>query len=161
MKEILARPVVSVIAINENNNYASILMQRRTKSKNMDKYQGFWELPQGKIRTGESIFSVARRELHEETGLDAVSLDKFHDAEEKTSGTGIEAFRPLICVFDLVSNYIGLAVVIRTRGNPIKTKEASEHKWMSENEITDLIEDNNVFPLNIPMIKKFFELDWK
>lgn len=38
---------------------------------------GHWDLPKGKIEQGESKYEAALRELHEETGLDAVILDGF------------------------------------------------------------------------------------
>lgn len=45
----------------------SILMLRR--SSNETSMHGLWELPGGKVEGGESIFSTANNELHEETGL--------------------------------------------------------------------------------------------
>lgn len=174
MEEIFARAVVSIIALDQAGTADAILMQRRTKGTNPhQKFYGLWELPQGKIRAGESILTVARRELHEETGLHLVALDKQHhygdsNADHENSGdtaTGnsvdngsatIESFNPLTCVFDLENQCIGLAVIATTSGHPVDTNEASDHRWLTHAEIAALIANNQVFPLNIPMIDKFF-----
>ena len=63
------QPKVAVILalereINGNTEY---LFQERLKNP----YFGFWGLPSGKIRWGETIVETARRESLEETGLDA------------------------------------------------------------------------------------------
>lgn len=51
----------------ERNGKKEYLFQERLKNP----YFGFWGLPSGKIRWGETIVETARRESLEETGLDA------------------------------------------------------------------------------------------
>lgn len=51
----------------ERNGQKEYLFQERLKNP----YFGFWGLPSGKIRWGETILETARRESLEETGLDA------------------------------------------------------------------------------------------
>lgn len=51
----------------ENNGQVEYLFQERRKNP----YFGFWGLPSGKIRWGETITETASRESLEETGLDA------------------------------------------------------------------------------------------
>lgn len=50
----------------EHNGRKEFLFQERLKNP----YFGFWGLPSGKIRWGETIIETARRESLEETGLD-------------------------------------------------------------------------------------------
>src|SRR5690606_23417742 len=50
----------------KNNGKLEYLFQERLKNP----YFGYWGLPSGKIRWGETIIETARRESLEETGLD-------------------------------------------------------------------------------------------
>ncbi|CAH1202310.1 RNA pyrophosphohydrolase [Paenibacillus allorhizoplanae] len=51
-------------------NNKKLLLQRRTDN-------GLWGLPGGSMEPGESLEEVAKRELFEETGLEAKSLEMF------------------------------------------------------------------------------------
>jgi ADP-ribose pyrophosphatase YjhB (NUDIX family) len=51
----------------EHNGRQEFLFQERLKQP----YFGYWGLPSGKIRWGETILETAARELEEETGLEA------------------------------------------------------------------------------------------
>lgn len=62
------QPKVAVMLVVERTNANSgkeYLLQERLKHP----YYGFWGVPTGKIRWGESIYETASRELEEETGL--------------------------------------------------------------------------------------------
>lgn len=58
------QPKLSVVLVVENDE-GEILAQQRLKQP----YYGFWGVPTGKIRWGESATEAAARELMEETGL--------------------------------------------------------------------------------------------
>lgn len=153
MPEVFALPVVSILATHSEHKN-KILLQRRTKKMAHNRFYGLWELPQGKIRSGESIFCAAQRELLEETGLQALSLSSQHGCT--TIDENIEAFAPLSCVFDLSCQCIGLAVVVNTSGTPSDSGEAADHRWLDRHQIAELIDKELVFPLNIPMINQYF-----
>lgn len=156
MDEVFARPFVSVIAIDSEGDQKKILLQRRTKSAAQNKYYGLWELPQGKIRAGETIFEAARREVKEESGLEVLDIDPFHRMTKSTDLEDIQSFVPLTCVSDKSNQCIGLPLIVVTKGVPQATQEASDHSWMSRDQISSLILGKKVFPLNVPMLEEFF-----
>jgi len=160
MREILVRPVVCVLVMmTDADGCNRILVQKRTKKQLPVDYYGYWELPQGKVRSGETIFQAAIRETKEETGLLGVELHHTHHIEEKTIlGSRLEIFEPTICVIDLDHNYLGVGVILRTIGEIRETSEASDHRWIDEQNALELIDRKVVFPLNIPMLLRFFAL---
>lgn len=73
----------------ESNGQTEYLFQQRLKNP----YYGFWGLPSGKIRWGESIAEAAAREAMEETGLraDFSVRSVYHErVVEKETGLIIE-----------------------------------------------------------------------
>ncbi|GJM67831.1 hypothetical protein HMSSN036_00470 [Paenibacillus macerans] len=62
------RPLIMVGACVVVIDGDFILLERRTDN-------GMWGLPGGSLEPGESLEQVARRELFEETGLEAVQLE--------------------------------------------------------------------------------------
>lgn len=60
------QPKLSVVLVIERTD-GTFLAQQRLKQP----YYGFWGMPTGKIRWGESLLEAAARELKEETGLSA------------------------------------------------------------------------------------------
>jgi 8-oxo-dGTP pyrophosphatase MutT (NUDIX family) len=65
MSEPFAHPVISII-VEHSTLVGHVLLQRRTKAEPAPLARLF-ELPQGRLRQGESLADCARRELSEET----------------------------------------------------------------------------------------------
>jgi 8-oxo-dGTP pyrophosphatase MutT (NUDIX family) len=63
------QPKIAVMLglFREHNGQKQLLVQQRLKNPNF----GFWGLPTGKVRWGETIIQTAERECIEETGLKA------------------------------------------------------------------------------------------
>lgn len=59
--------VLLLVTKNHNSDDIEILVQQRLKQP----FYGFWGLPSGKIRWGETILECTARELKEETNLEA------------------------------------------------------------------------------------------
>ncbi|WP_183565202.1 NUDIX hydrolase [Paenibacillus endophyticus] len=66
-----SRPIIMTGACVLLHHNQRLLLQRRTDN-------GLWGLPGGSMEPGESFEEVAKRELFEETGLTAISLELFH-----------------------------------------------------------------------------------
>lgn len=157
-KETFPLPVVCIITERVSDGEREILIQQRTKKRKVVAYPNIWELPQGKIRTGESIETAAYRELKEETTLKIISISPEHAIKEKKIlQSNIVTFEPTITVIDRENNFIGFGIVVDCeKGSPKKTSEASFHKWINRTEAKKLITANKIFPLNVPIIKKYF-----
>ncbi len=156
-EEVLARPVVSILVVDEAGAPDRVLLQRRTKGDPHGRFYALWELPQGKMRAGETLFGCAARELYEEAGIEALAIDPLH-ASLRHAGGCVESFRPLTCVLDCECHCVCMAVVLHSRGTPVDTSEASGHCWMDAAQVADLIEQGKVFHLNVPMLQAFFAL---
>ncbi len=61
-------PSVVAAVIERNGKY---LLCQRPRGK---RYGGLWEFPGGKVLPGESFLDAARRELHEELGIQVVEV---------------------------------------------------------------------------------------
>lgn len=68
ISEIFAKPCVGAIIEKVIDNEKYILIQTRQKEDG-NETNGMIEIPAGKIREYEDIFSTLRREVWEETGL--------------------------------------------------------------------------------------------
>lgn len=66
-------PGVAGIIEKEMDGNDYILIQRRCKADSSDIY-GQIEIPAGKIREFENIFTCLRREIKEETGLEVLEI---------------------------------------------------------------------------------------
>ena len=68
MKETFATPAVGAIIRRNINNEPHILIQTRNKANDCGT-NGLLEIPAGKVREYENLYSALRREVREETGL--------------------------------------------------------------------------------------------
>jgi 8-oxo-dGTP pyrophosphatase MutT (NUDIX family) len=95
------------------------LFQERLKQP----YYGFWGLPSGKIRWGETVLDTAARELMEETGLtaDREICGLYHELVYK-SETGEQLEDKLFFVVKCTN----------PQGNMLEEFEGGRNKWMSE-----------------------------
>lgn len=118
------QPKVSVAITLERHNEKGereFLFQQRKKNP----YYDFWGRVGGKVRWGESVIEAARRELEEETGLDADLEYKllYHKRDfDKNSGKLLED-KIFLCVYGKNS-----------RGNLKETFEGGINKWMTVEE---------------------------
>ena len=67
------RPVTEVAAGILLDAEGRYLLGQRPEGK---PYAGYWEVPGGKIESGESVFEALKRELQEELGIDIESSEE-------------------------------------------------------------------------------------
>ncbi len=70
---------VAVFAKMDNETYILLINRKR------EPFSGYWALPGGFLNMNETLLQSARRELHEETGLQVESLQQFrtYDAVDR------------------------------------------------------------------------------
>jgi len=131
--EAFAVPFVKALAIPPGGG--RFLLQRRAKTG--DPYCGFWELPGGRMRWGETIEAALRREIREETGLRLLRV-LGPEGAPRTDRFGRTARRiePL-AVVEVVSGpwpFVGLYFACATEGDPAATEEGEAHRYVTPEE---------------------------
>lgn len=126
----------SIIVINKENQ---VLLQKRTDNQ-------CWGYHGGSVDLDEVVEEAAKRELFEETGLIADSLELF----------GVFSGKELHHIYpnqDEVSNIDIVYLCKEYNGETIRQEdEVSELKWFDINQLPD-----NINPPNIPALKKLVE----
>lgn len=142
--EIEKQPKVGVVIVleRERNGQREFITQQRLKQP----YYGFWGRLGGKVRWGESFEEAAKRELKEETGLDADFTYKmiFHKRDYKKV-TG-ELLEDKVFVIMYAKEYSGELIVDFEGGhNEWLTQEAfiaKEKIFESARDFIALVDEN-------------------
>ena len=162
MKEIFAIPCVGAIIEKQEVNDTYILIQTRQKQDGAET-NGLIELPAGKIREYEHIFTALRREIWEETGL---RITKIHGEESavytETNGHTTVSFEPFCTTQNLSGAY---SIILQTflceaEGEPLKcTDETQDIRWIKTSELQAMLTENpqKFFALHINPLKKYLK----
>lgn len=150
-----AASVVSVIVERHVEGRRAILLQERTKST-AGRFWGTLEVPQGRLLEGESLADAAAREVKEEAGLLDFELST-PSSGSTTDSEQLEAFCGF-CVRERgAHDFLALCVVGSAKGTPRSTEEATNPRWCSKDEVNAAIAQGRVFPLNVPMLKWYWQ----
>lgn len=128
--ERFAVPFVKALVLEPRGG--RFLLQRRSKAG--DPYEGFWELPGGKMRQGETVEAALRRELREEAGLDLRRV-LAQPGAARTDRFGRTA-RPVapLAVVEVHSGpwpFLGLYFAVEAEGEPQSTDEGGLHRFVT------------------------------
>ncbi len=163
MVEKFAIPGVGGIIRKYNNNSQEyILVQDRVKP-NYENMKGIIEIPAGKIREFENIYSCLRREIYEETGLSVEEIDG-EDLSEiiKINNYEVLSYEPYSSSQNISGDYPILVQVFLCTVNdgkdPIKESDESKNiRWITKEELKRLLleEIDSFFPMHISTLKKY------
>jgi 8-oxo-dGTP pyrophosphatase MutT (NUDIX family) len=159
--ENLAEPVVCIIIEREDRNgERKFLIQTRWKPKTDPRYTGVYEIPGGKIRANETLEQAVRREALEETGMEVeIKAESFKKSYPYTiNRTESYAFHPLVCSQEIGDHpYIGFFVVCKRKKTvtSLKGHEAVQQRWVTRNELLELIHKKKILPINAPGLSEY------
>lgn len=128
---------IHLIIVNEENT--KTLFQQRCAEKKL--YPNMWDIAVGgHISAGEDDKITVKRELEEELGLnpDDYKIEFIKKYKEELNNNGVDS-KEFVSVFMICSN-----IDINTIS--LQKEEVSDIKWISKEEMNELIKENKVIP---------------
>lgn len=163
MGEIFAKPCAGAIIEKKINHETHILIQTRQKADG-GQTNGMIELPAGKIREYEDVFSALRREVMEETGLTITKINGEDCAAlTETNGVATLSFTPYCITQNLSGAY---SIILNTflceaEGEVLlNTDETENIHWISVSDMKRLVEESpeKIFFMHINALRKYLGL---
>lgn len=161
--EVFAKPCAGAIIEKIIDGEKHILLQTRQKSDGGDT-NGKLEIPAGKIREYEDVFSTIRREVFKETGL---IVTKIYGREFSPAAKVCEvktiSFEPFCITQNLSGAYsiILNTFICEAEGEPLSsTNEAHNIEWVNISEVQRIIENEpeRIFFMHINALKKYLNM---
>ena len=160
--EIFAKPCVGAIIEKTIDGEKYMLIQTREKEDGQET-NGMIEIPAGKIREYEDVFSALRREVWDETGLRITSIQGGNDvvSNQARNVTAI-SFEPY-CVTQNVSGAYSMILhtfLCEAEGNLLTyTDEAQNIRWEKIPNVKRLIkeEPEKIFFMHLNALKKYVD----
>ena len=129
----IKRPITEVAAGILLDAQGRYLLGQRPEGK---PYAGYWEVPGGKLESGETVFDALKRELHEELGIEIT------DSEELT-----------VIEYDYPHAYVRLHVGVIRNWTGVPTGcEGQQLSWQTIAEAGPTVEP--LLPAAWPMLEK-------
>lgn len=114
---------VGALVIRDKDDYLEILLVKRRYNP----FKGMWSIPGGHVEPGEPILEAARRELTEETGIDAEPIGIIHVHELVTEG------------HNGLTHYVLIDVLMKYRGGePRAGSDALDAKFVRYEDVFEL-----------------------
>lgn len=163
IKEVFTKPCVGAIIEKVIGNERHILIQTRQKEDG-NETNGMLEIPAGKIREYEDVFSALRREVWEETGLKITKIyGEDTSVSTQTGDVTTISFNPY-CVTQNLSGAYSMILntfLCETEGDLIEsTNETENVHWEKVSEIERLLRENpeKIFFMHINALKKYLKV---
>lgn len=163
MLEVFAIPAVGAIIEKTEKECSYILIQEREK-ENGGVENGLLEIPAGKIREYENIFSALRREVWEETGLKVTEIAGEKEAVSiEVNGYKVISFLPFCSTQNLSGGY---SIVLQTfichaEGTLlIRSNETRNMRWVTRMECFQMLTNgiNGFYPMHVNALKKYLTM---
>lgn len=165
MEEKFAIPGVGGIIRKQIESEEFILVQDRFKEEYKDS-EAILEIPAGKIREYENIYTCLKREVFEETGLVVQSIEGEKDSVIlKANNYEVLSYTPFSSCQNLSGHYPIMVQVFlcSVKDEELKIRESNESKnirWISKSDLRTLLnEPHNFFPMHISTLKKYCDID--
>ena len=165
MAEVFAKPAVGAIIEKTENGCEYLLIQERQK-ENGGIENGLLEIPAGKIREYENIFTALRREVWEETGLKVTEIAGEKDAiSNEINGYKMVSFLPFCSTQNLSGGY---SIVLQTfvchaEGTLLtRSNETTNIRWVTRAECLQMLDKmDGFYPMHINALKKYLSASFK
>jgi 8-oxo-dGTP pyrophosphatase MutT (NUDIX family) len=97
--------------------------------------RGFWDLPKGKVETGESVMNTAYREVEEETGISNLSVTR-------SLGCTYHAYKEAEVQILKQTYWFEMKSKITRTPIPQKSEDITHANWLEKSEIRDVVMGN-------------------
>jgi ADP-ribose pyrophosphatase len=140
-----------------------ILIQERCKNEAPQEY-GLLEIPTGKVREFENVFSCLRREVKEETGLEVTAiLEEEASSIREYKWHKVIQYAPFASVQNLKGDYpiIAEIFICRVKGKlKCQTDETRNLRWISLPDLQTLLatQEELFYPMHISTLRKYLAL---
>jgi ADP-ribose pyrophosphatase len=114
--------VIAAVIVRKGNK---ILLAKRAG----EPYKGLWAPPGGSVELGETVFEAGKRELREETGIEA-EIDGIQEVEDYIRRDAEEVVQAHLIIIRLLGSYAG--------GTAKADSDADDVGWYSIEELDSL-----------------------
>lgn len=154
-------PFVGAILEREQNGRKEIVVQTR-KKKVDHKYNHRLEIPGGKFRAYEDVYSTLKREVKEECGLDLTFIEGEKDRRSFTNCHDRSDLISPFCVTQMANGpFIGLIFLCRAEGELLaKTNETRNARWLDTDQLREIVTNHpeQIYTAFLAPLKKYLEL---
>lgn len=150
---------IGVLLIRNIQGQLHILIQKRIRNHN-NPTNGKWEIPQGKIDRSLGLVLSSEKETKDESGLDLTGLHQEGRLPQRMFGDAsiYSSFKPYWCTEILGDTaQLALFVIGKCSGEPYKTKEATDHKWITAKHLKVLLDEDAIFSMNHDVLRMWSE----
>lgn len=153
-------PFVGAIIERTSDGKKQIVVQIRDKASD-PVYSGTIEIPGGKFRAFEDVFSTLRREVKEECGLDIAFIDEENKRVDYPNRGDVSSEIIPFCVTQMQHGpFIGMIFLCRAEGELLQeTNETKKAQWINADELRTIINQHpeRIYTAFLAPLKKYLK----